>query len=39
MTKAQITLNIIFFIPLIVINFFVYGVDGCLGFVKDLKNT
>ena len=37
MTKAQITLNIIFFVPLMVINFFVYGIDGCIDFVKDLK--
>ena len=37
MTKTQIILNIIFFIPLMVINFFAYGIDGCIDFVKDLK--
>lgn len=37
MTKTQFFLNIILFIPLLVINFFVYGVDGCARFIKLLK--
>ncbi len=37
MTKKQFYLNIILFIPLVVINFFAYGVTGYIDFVKMLK--
>lgn len=37
MTETQFFLNIILFVPLLVINFFVYGIDGCARFVKELK--
>ena len=37
MTKNQFILNIIFFVPFIVINFFLYGIEGCVNFIKLLK--
>ena len=37
MTRTQFILNIIFFLPLLVVNFFAYGVDGCIRFVKEMK--
>ena len=37
MTKTQVILNIIFFIPLLVINFFIYGIDGDIRLIKELK--
>jgi hypothetical protein len=36
MTKIQLFLNITFFIPLIVINFFMYGFEGCANLIKDI---
>lgn len=38
MTRTQFVCNIILFIPLLVINFLVYGIDGDIRFIKDLKN-
>lgn len=37
MTKAQFFGNVILFVPLIVINFFVYGIDGCSRLIKEMK--
>ena len=37
MTKEQFYLNIILFIPFMVINFFAYGITGCIDFVKMLN--
>ena len=37
MTKKQFYLNIILFIPLMVINFFAYGITGCIDLVKMLN--
>lgn len=37
MTKVHFILNIIFFLPLLVVNFLVYGIDGCIRFVKEIK--
>ena len=34
MTRKQFALNIIFFIPLMIANFFAYGVNGCIEFVR-----
>lgn len=36
MTKTQLFLNIIFLVPLMVINFFVYGFAGCADLIKDI---
>lgn len=37
MTKTQYTINIILFVPLLIINFFAYGVQGDIDFIKELK--
>ena len=37
MTKKELTLNIIFFIPLSILNFLFYGLDGNIRFVKEIK--
>jgi len=37
MTKNQFILNIILFIPLMALNFLVYGIDGDIRFLKELK--
>lgn len=37
MTKKQFYLNIIMFVPFIIINFFLYGITGCIDFIKLLK--
>ena len=37
MTKNQFILNIILFIPLTILNFFVYGIDGNIRLIKELK--
>lgn len=39
MTKNQFILNIIFFIPFVIINFFLYGIEGCADFIKFLKEN
>ena len=39
MTKQQFILNIIFFIPFMVINFFLYGITGCADFIELLKEN
>ena len=39
MTKNQFILNIIFFIPFIIINFFLYGIEGCTNFITFLKEN
>lgn len=39
MTKTQFYLNVIFFIPFMVINFFLYGIEGCMNFIKCLKEN
>ena len=39
MTKNQFILNIIFFIPFMIINFFLYGIEGCANFIKFLKKN
>ena len=36
MTKAQFIANIILFIPLFVLNFFAYGVDGCVRMCEEM---
>ena len=37
MTKAQYIANIVLFLPLTIINFFMYGADGVVRFAKDIK--
>ena len=37
MTKTQYIANIIFFLPLAIINFFAYGADGMVRFTKEIK--
>ena len=37
MTKIQYTINLILFLPLTVINFFIYGADGVIRFTKEIK--
>lgn len=39
MTKTQFYLNVIFFIPFMVINFFLYGIKGCTDFIILLKKN
>lgn len=37
MTKNQFIANIILFIPLFILNFFGYGVDGCIRFIQEMQ--
>lgn len=37
MTKAQYITNLILFLPLAIINFFMYGADGVIRFTKEIK--
>jgi len=37
MTKMQYYLNILFFLPLIIINFVFYGLDGVINLFKEMK--
>lgn len=37
MTKTQYICNIIFFLPLLVINFFAYGIQGDIDLIKEIK--
>lgn len=37
MTKIQYIINLVCFLPLAVINFFMYGVDGVIQFTKEIK--
>ena len=37
MTKTQFVGNVILFIPLLVINFFAYGIDGCVRLVNEMN--
>lgn len=37
MTKNQFIANVILFIPLFVLNFFAYGVDGCGRMIKEMN--
>ena len=37
MTKTQYIANLVFFLPLIVANFFMYGIDGVIQFIKEIK--
>lgn len=37
MSKLQFINNIIFFIPLLILNFFIYGFDGCILFIKEMR--
>ena len=39
MTKTELALNIIFFIPLSILNFLVYDLDGNIRFVKEIKKA
>ena len=39
MTKNQFIGNIILFIPLFVLNFFAYGVDGCRRMAKEMSKN
>lgn len=36
MTKAQYLANTILFLPLVVLNFLTYGIDGVKRFVKEM---
>ena len=36
MTKAQFIGNAILFVPLLVLNFFVYGADGCVRLCEEM---
>jgi len=37
MTKKQFILNIIFFLPLLILNFFAYGIEGDIRLIKMLQ--
>lgn len=37
MTKKQFVLNIIFFLPLLILNFFAYGIEGDIRLIKMLQ--
>lgn len=37
--KTAITMNIIFFLPLLIINFFCYGIDGDIRFIKEVRKN
>lgn len=37
MTKKQFIGNCVLFLPLFIINFFVYGLDGSVRFVRELN--
>ncbi len=37
MTKTQYIINLALFLPLIIANFFMYGVDGVIQFTKEIK--
>ena len=37
MTKMQYYLNILFFLPLIIINFVFYGLEGVINLFKEMK--
>jgi hypothetical protein len=38
MTKTQYITNLVLFLPLSIINFFMYGADGVIRFVKEIKS-
>jgi len=37
MTKKQFILNIVFFLPLLILNFFAYGIEGDIRLIKMLQ--
>lgn len=37
MTKAQFAANIVLFIPLFILNFFAYGIDGCGRMIQEMN--
>ena len=37
MTKAQFVVNVVLFLPLLVLDFFAYGIDGCARFVNEMN--
>lgn len=37
MTKTQYVINLILFLPLTIVNFFMYGADGAIQFIKEIK--
>ena len=37
MTKTQYIINLVCFLPLAVINFFMYGMDGVIQLTKEIK--
>ena len=37
MTKTQFAINVILFIPLLVLNFFAYGIDGCVRLINEMN--
>ena len=37
MTKNQFIGNIILFVPLLVLNFFAYGIEGCVRMIEEMK--
>ena len=37
MTKTQFVGNIILFVPLFILNFFAYGVDGCVRMIQEMR--
>jgi hypothetical protein len=39
MTKTQFIANTILFVPLLVLNFFAYGVNGCVELCKDMHKN
>lgn len=36
MTKTQHVANIVLFLPLVILNFLMYGADGVIRFVKEI---
>ena len=37
--KIETAMNIIFFLPLLIINFFCYGIDGDIRFIKEVRKN
>ena len=37
MTKTQYIANLVLFLPLTIVNFFMYGADGVIRLIKEIK--
>jgi hypothetical protein len=39
MTRLQLAANIIFFLPLLVLNLFAYGIQGDVDFIREVRKN